>query len=87
MQNGKPLVVKFAEGLRQRMEHKLSVANVPLDCTEEHLTSVFSEHGEIKQLQVGKHRRYGTAATIAITPQRLFAPSHLSLLACVSPPV
>ena len=51
-QNGKPLVVKFAEGLRQRMEHKLYVANVPMEMGEEELTTIFAEHGEVKQLQV-----------------------------------
>ena len=30
VQGSKPIVVKFAERLQQRMEHKLSVANLPV---------------------------------------------------------
>ena len=46
-QNGKPLVVKFAEGrqIRQRMEHRLLVANLPEAYTEEETTALFAEHG------------------------------------------
>lgn len=50
--NGKPLVVKFAEGLRQRMEHRLYVANIPPETSEEDLGALFGEHGEVKQIQV-----------------------------------
>ena len=50
--NGKPLVVKFAEGLRQKMESKLYVTNIPLETSEEALLSMFAEHGEVKQVQV-----------------------------------
>jgi len=50
--NGKPLVVKFAEGLRQKMESKLYVTNIPLETSEEALLSMFAEHGEVKQVQL-----------------------------------
>ena len=53
-QNGKPLVVKFAEGLRQRMEHRLYVSNLPIDFDEEQTSALFSEHGEVKQLQLAR---------------------------------
>ena len=42
-QNGKPLVVKFAEGLRQRMEHKLYVANLPVEMEEEEAHALFAQ--------------------------------------------
>jgi len=45
----KPLVVKFAEGLQQRMEDKISVGNLPLDATQDELTELFGRFGEVKQ--------------------------------------
>jgi hypothetical protein len=50
VQNGKPLVVKFAEGLRQRMEHRLLVSNLPLDFSHEAAMILFGEHGDVKEL-------------------------------------
>ena len=51
MLNGtKPLVVKFAEGLRQRMEHTLLVSHVPETMSEQEATELFAAHGEVKQL-------------------------------------
>jgi len=49
---GKPLVVKFAEGLRQKMETRLVVTNVPLETTEADLSELFGDHGEVKQVQI-----------------------------------
>ena len=47
---GKPLVVKFAQGLQQRMEHKLRVTHIPADVTDEALTALFAAHGEIREM-------------------------------------
>ena len=50
--SGKPLVVKFAEGLRQKMETRLVVTNVPLETTEAGLSELFGDHGEVKHVQI-----------------------------------
>lgn len=42
-QNGKPLVVKFADGVRHRNEHKLYVSNLPADMDEEHILKLFAQ--------------------------------------------
>lgn len=61
-------MVKFAEGLRQRMEHKLHVANVPLDTPEEDLEKLFAEYGEVKQIQVRTVPRKHRSSTIGSQP-------------------
>lgn len=39
----KPIVVKFAEGYRQRMEYKLSVGNLPAEADEAQITQLFAQ--------------------------------------------
>jgi len=49
----KPLVVKFAEGLQQKMEEKtLYVALLPTELNEEQLTELFAPYGELRQVRL-----------------------------------
>ena len=52
-QGSKPLVVKFAEGLQQRMEEKtLYVTNLPLEMEEGEISELFQPYGDLRQARL-----------------------------------
>ena len=81
-QNGKPLVVKFAEGLRQRMEHKLCVTNLPLEMEEEEASALFSpvrqRDPSKSTLRVRGWRRHAEYTYTRVGPPRCECPPRSS---------
>ncbi|EFJ23463.1 hypothetical protein SELMODRAFT_442777 [Selaginella moellendorffii] len=49
-----PMQVKYADGELERLEHKLFIGMLPKSVTEAEVRDVFSEYGNIKELQVIK---------------------------------
>ncbi|XAR58491.1 hypothetical protein NMG60_11013899 [Bertholletia excelsa] len=47
-----PLQVKYADGELERLEHKLFVGMLPKNVSDSELSSLFSQHGVIKDLQI-----------------------------------
>ncbi|KAI9181612.1 hypothetical protein LWI28_016718 [Acer negundo] len=47
-----PLQVKYADGELERLEHKLFVGMLPKNVSEAEVSSLFSKHGTIKDLQI-----------------------------------
>ncbi|KAI4329748.1 hypothetical protein MLD38_028096 [Melastoma candidum] len=47
-----PLQVKYADGELERLEHKLFVGMLPKNVTEDEVSEVFSEYGNIKDLHI-----------------------------------
>jgi CUG-BP- and ETR3-like factor len=47
-----PLQVKYADGELERLEHKLFVGMLPKNVTDDEMTDLFSQYGNIKDLQI-----------------------------------
>ncbi|XP_052188101.1 RNA-binding protein BRN1-like [Diospyros lotus] len=47
-----PLQVKYADGELERLEHKLFVGMLPKNVSDAELSALFSQHGNIKDLQI-----------------------------------
>ncbi|KAM0908196.1 hypothetical protein ACQ4PT_015635 [Festuca glaucescens] len=47
-----PLQVKYADGELERLEHKLFVGMLPKNVTDAEMTDLFSQYGNIKDLQI-----------------------------------
>ncbi|KAI4326477.1 hypothetical protein MLD38_031789 [Melastoma candidum] len=47
-----PLQVKYADGELERLEHKLFVGMLPKNVTEDEVSKVFSEYGNIKDMHI-----------------------------------
>ncbi|KAL5202408.1 hypothetical protein ABZP36_013360 [Zizania latifolia] len=47
-----PLQVKYADGELERLEHKLFIGMLPKNVTDANMTDLFSQYGNIKDLQI-----------------------------------
>ncbi|KAL8548505.1 hypothetical protein ACS0TY_007707 [Phlomoides rotata] len=52
IQASSPLQVKYADGELERLEHKLFVGMLPKNVTDDEVSTLFSEYGTIKDLQL-----------------------------------
>jgi CUG-BP- and ETR3-like factor len=65
-QASSPLQVKYADGELERLEHKLFVGMLPKNVTDDEMTDLFSQNGNIKDLQILRGSQQASKGTFIL---------------------